>query len=849
MIAWILLSVLHEVSTTCFPDTLLDPFTSKPGDFIISGMFLTGESYQLSDNNTKCEKLDKWALQRALVAREVIEAESSEFEKETGHTLGYEFYDPCKNLQLAIKTCVKITSSSNIVGFVGPPTNLGTKFIEDVMGVVASDHIPAFTYMYNDESLIHNPKYSTYFSLIDTEENEAKVVIHFLEKMQFQYVDIWYSPLSADVARYIRSYILNLEFGCGHFGEIGDDFQADITETYRKSGGVPAATQLLLFNNRTLTKNFLIYTINGLGWNHKTFIFGASIGREKYHRHYIDAIPKSTNKDITFIFPIVKILNTELQYLNNNLRRAWTGVYDRDTIADRAYKRIQKEEGCGVKNDCDVTSFNPFVATGIKILLRNIKKALISNNASFCATDFREQVYRSIIQENVSYYLELDNEAGIDVVFINKTLAIPVQIQGYQSLTGQYNMIGEASPLGMTVEDNNYYLHLIKSSRQTCSVNCLPGYYRAWNSFTQLPCCWSCFRCDKHKYSNSSNADSCDSCLAHESSDPSGTYCISVENVFMSTQSPLFIGFAGGTILMVVFIITLFCVILKNENRIIIKDSNPIFLYILLTGLTMGFLTSLAPILKPSPQSCAVEYILYTIATSIITSSVCWRCADIRLQQQDPVGLIKPRYAVFMGMKGLIFGTILILVINLACALCLHLLPGYGWFYQELQVDLHLSKYLMCAFPADRKKYFTFLPMVLPMISFTISLYLAFDMRNISYNFGEMSHIFAAVSVVFFACVMFVSGYSLAETLVQPMLRSVVVFGSCLAILVCIFVPKLTIILRNKDSGQGRETDKATTTVFTRNTERTVKSADVIENVYVSSKSSVIGITTIVGNR
>ena len=48
-------------------------------------------------------------------------------------------------------------------------------------------------------------------TLLDTEKNEAESIIRYLEKQNYQFIDVWYHDFSSEVAHHIYdNYVLKV---------------------------------------------------------------------------------------------------------------------------------------------------------------------------------------------------------------------------------------------------------------------------------------------------------------------------------------------------------------------------------------------------------------------------------------------------------------------------------------------------------------------------------------------------------------------------------------------------------------------------------------------------------------
>ena len=79
---------------------------------------------------------------------------------------------------------------------------------------------------------------------------------------------------------------------------------------------------------------------------------------------------------------------------------------------------------------------------------------------------------------------------------------------------------------------------------------------------------------------------------------------------------------AAGTLLVAWLVV-------RNEDRPVIKASDPGYLYMVLFSILLGFYTSAIPLFKPSKYSCELEYISFCVFAAFITSNLFWKCYKI----------------------------------------------------------------------------------------------------------------------------------------------------------------------------------------------------------------------------
>ena len=803
-----LLTITCMILSSCFIQTQADkvckvqyldtPIASKDGDFIIGGLFQIGRlSYTANGTVQHCsyENIDEFYIQKAVVMRKLIEEESERFRKDFNKTLGYEIYDSCMSAAVTARVTSRLVKNKKVIGV----SSVDMKsLIKRSAGLTASFHIPTFVYMFNDDELMSSKDFPTVFSMIDMEIKEAEITIRFLEKMGYEYMDIWYHKFSKDMAEHIYdSYVKKV--GCGRITDVTYSSHIPrIKETYNKTGGTPSRVQLILQNSFSTTKKILREMVDNLGFRDKIYIFGLSNGRLSFLDAYKEVL--STSGDNTLILPLPDLLNVQLNQTLNYLNKDWRLEEEKDYI-DTLYKKMQDNK-CPKKGNskiCKTTSWLPYMIGGIKLIIESLRTTLRDSEIpeDWCEMDLRSHLFSKIVDEDRTVNVDIEDNKSVAIKMFNKTINSGYNIGLYRTRQKTFQMIGRAFFDHIEVTGGDL-LERISDYNRSCSHNCEPGSHRVFdlNSVHYLPCCWTCAPCPMHKYSSEMNMDVCRSCDTTMVSSKNRTSCVMVSEIYVKPDSVLFKACAPFPPIGVVLSSIIGILIYGNKHRPAIRASDPFCLLIVSISVIFGYCTSFIPLLKPSFITCTAEYCLFTGFFALLTTNLLIKCVKVYDIFAASQKFTPPRLGLLLGRIGHLTCNLVVMSVT-SILLLVDIFTGGGpsWRSDRHQTQPHSDWHLMCT-SVDTIQ--VFLPLIIPSVSFLTTLVLAFLMRRFPYNFRESLSIFFATFAALFCFIMFMSGYTFSSPDIKPILRFIVIFITSTAFLVCILVPKIK-ILRNPD--------------------------------------------------
>ena len=661
-------------------------------------------------------------------------------------------------------------------------------------------YVPTVTYMYNDEELMDQERFPTLVSLIESKEKEGRIISQFLQKMEFAYMDIWKHRFSSGIGTFISEEYLATK-GCGRMVEFdsSDLIPGVFKNMYYDNDTIPDV-QLLLQNSMSVAQNWLKFVSRNSTrplFRNKVYVTGSSNGREIYHNRYKTILRRLENSDDTMVYLLPFLLNTQLKQIRNDLARPWR---ERGDELDQIYRNAQETSPyCDLSGSrpCRKTSWVTHVIAGTKLILQALEENLSSGESrkkGFCVLSLRKKVFKTIVNETRIADVDLGEGVHLNVSFKENMIHYPMKIGVYQSRVDEYHILGEA--LSDSIQITNLsLLESLSRYKKTCSEDCQAGSYADRNYSSALTCCWKCRTCPPNHFSNGVNQNSCKECGKKEFSPENSTDCKKVAEVYIQTGSDIFIGGVVLFVLGIISVVLIAILVRRNETRPIIKASEPGYIYVLLISIGLGYVGSFAALLEPSQLTCTMEYVLFVIFSTMVTSNLVWKCIKISSIFAAANSFKRPKFETFLKSAG----QFSILAASLIFVTTFLFIDGFvtkfGWRFSHLHED-HEPIYPTCVLQDGLPGIICLLPLLLPASYFLAVLYLALKMRNFPHNFKETLNILVATLVVLFCSVMFLSGYSLSPPETKALLRSIIFYIASSAFLVCLMLPKVVAIVR-----------------------------------------------------
>ena len=324
--------------------------------------------------------------------------------------------------------------------------------------------------------------------------------------------------------------------------------------------------------------------------------------------------------------------------------------------------------------------------------------------------------------------------------------------------------------------------------RSVCSERCEPGFRQT----QELNCCWQCIRCSQDTITSTSGAMNCTACAADHISNEERTQCIPVPLDRISWGDPAGVLIALIACLGVVASLLVGLVFVWRNDTPIVKASNRQLSYTFLFCIGMNYLWALVNLAEPSdficPLSQAWFYLFYTVAIVVLG-----------VKTKRIVHLFEHRVPRSELTKTFIEKNRHILVIVGVTALDLSIL--ILWFAVDIPRP-HIDKsertiyYLECLENTNvLGRFCQYLLIAILVVMSTVCCYFAFKSRKLPHNFNEGKFIAFALYVIVISWVTFYPVYLNLRGKYSVVISGAASIIAATGLLVCIFVPKLYIIL------------------------------------------------------
>lgn len=324
--------------------------------------------------------------------------------------------------------------------------------------------------------------------------------------------------------------------------------------------------------------------------------------------------------------------------------------------------------------------------------------------------------------------------------------------------------------------------------RSVCSEICKPGFRQT----RELNCCWQCIRCSQDTITSTSGAMNCTPCAVDHISNEERTQCIPVPLEHISWRDP-----AGVLIAFIACVGVLASVLVgsvfvwRNETPIV-KASNRQLSYTFLFCIGMNYLWALVNLAEPGeficPLSQAWFYLFYTIAIVVlgVKTKRIVHLFEHRIPRSALTKTFIEKHRHILVVVGIAVLDLLILIL---------------WFAVDkprpyIDKSERTTYYLECLENSVViGRFCQYLLIAILVIMSIVCCYFAFKSRKLPHNFNEGKFIAFALYVIVISWVTFYPVYLNLRGKYSVIISGTASIIAATGLLVCIFVPKLYIII------------------------------------------------------
>ena len=313
-------------------------------------------------------------------------------------------------------------------------------------------------------------------------------------------------------------------------------------------------------------------------------------------------------------------------------------------------------------------------------------------------------------------------------------------------------------------------------------------------------CCWECAECTGNTFKY--NQTYCKSCARGFWPDNDKQQCVQLPSRYFSLNTdyvglhlvlpPLVVSFLG--FLSVIYVAVIFA---KYNETPLVKASGRELSYLLLTGLFFCYAMLIVCLLKPSQYVCLVEFLLDSLPFTICYAAVIVKTNRISRIFNRRNLTKRPQF--IHPQSQICFSSVLVAVqVMLLTAFCLLQLP------REKLLYLSDSDVVLICDISDKD---FLLSQIYNFVLIIVCTYYAFKTRRSPMNFNEAKYIAFAMYCTCVLWLAFITVYLVqTDLMLKACIRCLSISLIATILLVCLFVPKVYIIICKPSENRKRPT-------------------------------------------
>ncbi|XP_018427753.1 PREDICTED: vomeronasal type-2 receptor 26-like [Nanorana parkeri] len=334
-------------------------------------------------------------------------------------------------------------------------------------------------------------------------------------------------------------------------------------------------------------------------------------------------------------------------------------------------------------------------------------------------------------------------------------------------------------------------LHLYgytQAPRGRCSAECLPGFRKTLREGYHV-CCYDCVPCSEGEISIYSDSENCQTCPEDQWPNEARNICVAKCYEYLSYEKDVMVAFISVS--SVIFSATSLCILgifFWFRNTPIVRANNRNLSFILLFSLMLSFLSVFLFLGYPMDITCMLQQVFFGIVFTVSLSSILAKTimVVIAFKATRPGSSCRKWVGVKLPNTVLLF-----------CSL-IQVMIGVFWLsisppFQEYDMHSSAEKIII---QCNEGSCFGFYS-VLGYMGFlaAVSFVLAFMVRTLPDSFNEAKYITFSMLVFCSVWIAMIPAYLSTRGKHTVAVEIFAILTSSAGILVCIFSPKLYILL------------------------------------------------------
>ena len=331
--------------------------------------------------------------------------------------------------------------------------------------------------------------------------------------------------------------------------------------------------------------------------------------------------------------------------------------------------------------------------------------------------------------------------------------------------------------------------HARQFPKSVCSEVCKPGNYQV----TSNECCWKCAECPQNEISNYYGAKKCTPCNEGWRRNDDRTDCLKIPIRFLtisSTSGIVIMILTGMGIIATIFIAGVF---IKYNSTPIVKAANRELSYLLLICIGLAYCSSVIYLWEPTMLSCA----LYKPCFFFLDSTI---LLVLGVKTRRIVNLFQTRMPNSNRKKGILikYSHIwIVAVVDFVIVIVLIIWMAVDHPFPYINKNLKTEYIKECkSYRSTTGKICSYLLTAILVLLCLICCFFAFKARKLPHNFNEAKFIGFSIYVASVSWFTYYPVYSTIESKYKVLLSCGSTIITASGMLVCLFAPKVYIILR-----------------------------------------------------
>ncbi|XP_006926176.1 G-protein coupled receptor family C group 6 member A isoform X1 [Pteropus alecto] len=377
-----------------------------------------------------------------------------------------------------------------------------------------------------------------------------------------------------------------------------------------------------------------------------------------------------------------------------------------------------------------------------------------------------------------------DMNTGYDVVLWK-------EINGHMTVTkmAQYDL--KKDVFIITDQETRNEFRNLKQIRSKCSTECSPGQMKK-TMRSQHICCYECVNCPENHYSNQTDMDHCLLCNNETHWAPvRSTMCFEKEVEYLNWNDSLALLLLALSLMGIMFVLAIGIIFTRNLNTPIVKSSGGLVIcYVILLCHFLNFASTGFFVGEPQDFTCKTQQTLFGVSFTLCISCILTKSLKILLAFSFDPKLQNFLKCLYKPIPIIFTCTGIQVVI---CTLWLIFAAP------TVKENVSLPRVIILECEEGSILAFGIMLAYIAVLAFICFIF-AFKGRKLPENYNEAKFITFGMLIYFIAWITFIPVYATTFGKYLPAVEIIVILISNYGILCCTFFPKCYVILCKQET-------------------------------------------------